>query len=127
MSGERRGRSAAEWATFAVSCLIVLAVVGAIAVQLRDGDRPADPRASAGAIRAVGRMWHVPVRVENRGDRTAAEVQVVVRVGSGPGAAEGEQVVDFLPGHDAEDLVFVFDRRPRPARIEATVASFREP
>lgn len=127
MSGEPRSRSAAEWVTFAVSCLIVLAVVGAIGVQMRDGDRPADPRVAAGAVRAVGPAWHVPVRVENRGDRTAAEVQVVVRIGSGPGALEGEQIVDFLPGHDAEDLVFVFEHHPRPTRIEATVASFREP
>jgi len=44
---DRDGRTAAERVTFAVSCLIVLVVVGLIAGQLAGDEQPPTPTASA--------------------------------------------------------------------------------
>lgn len=125
---ERRGRTAAEWVTFAASCLVLAVVVGAIAVQLSEPRTPASPVATIkGPPRHVGDRYLVDVEVTNEGRATAAEVQVVAELEVGGTRTGGEQIIDFLAGDEHHDLVFIFRDDPAAGELTVEVSGFAEP
>jgi uncharacterized protein (TIGR02588 family) len=124
---KRPARSTAEWTTFAASAVIIAGIAALIAVSAAQHRDPAQPVATiVGEPVAVGGRFHVAVTVENLGDRTAEAVQVIASADIGAERIESDQVVDFLAGGDAEDLVFVFDGDPGDTAA-ATVAGFTVP
>jgi uncharacterized protein (TIGR02588 family) len=122
-------RSAAQWVTFGASALVLLVVVVLIAVQLRGPSHPATPVATIrGEPRHVGSQYQVDVTVTNEGSITAANVQVhaeLVTEGSAPTTAD--QTIDFLAGHEDQDLVFVFTDDPATGELTVEVTSFAVP
>lgn len=129
MTQQREKRTGAEWFTFAVSSLIVLGVVALIAGQMRDGHAPPSISARAVApVREQGGKFYVPVEVTNRGDETAANVQVTVELTvDGETVTEGDQSIDFLAGGDTETLVFAVDDDPEEGELDIQVAGYAEP
>jgi uncharacterized protein (TIGR02588 family) len=127
---ERADRSPAEWVTFGVCSLVLAAVVALIAVQVRGPNEPPAPSAAVtSSPRQVGDSFQVEVTVTNDGDATAANVQVSAElVPAGGGApTTGDQTIDFLAGHEEDDLVFVFPDDPSGGELTVGVTSFAVP
>lgn len=61
-------------------------------------------------VRPMGSDWVVEVEVTNRGDATAASVEV--EGGTAPDVASA--TLDFAPGHGRERLSLVLPARPGP-------------
>lgn len=123
----RPRRSTAEWVTFAVACAVLALVVGAIA-SLRIGGKPPPPAfsVSSSPARQEGGRFHVRAVVENTGDETAENVQVVAELQTGSEApVEAEQVIDFLSGGDQEEVEFVFADDPSSGELSIEVRSFK--
>ena len=126
MSG-RPKRTAAEWTTFVVSCLVLGLVVALVASQAVGADDPPEPVAEVAAIRAVRGRYFVDVTVTNKGDETASAVQVTADLEVQGESATADQTIDFLAGSETEDLVFVFDEAPSTGKLTVVVSGFAIP
>lgn len=123
-----KGRTVTEWTTLAVSALVLLLVIGAVVLELRGEREPATPVATVvGEPERRADRWFVEVEVVNRGDETAAEVQVTASLAVEGEVAEADQVVDFLAGGATEHLTFAFDRDPAEGELSVQVAGFADP
>jgi uncharacterized protein (TIGR02588 family) len=107
--------------------VILLAMVATILNEARHSNDPARPVATVLAHERAGDRYAVRVRVHNQGDLAAANVQVIATLEIDGDTSEGEQTVDFLAAHDAEELVFVFDDDPDDGDLEVEAASFSVP
>jgi uncharacterized protein (TIGR02588 family) len=124
----RERRTAAEWVTFAFSCLVLTVVVGLVTSQLFGSEDPAAPAVTeTGPVESVEGQFHVRVTVDNGGDETAVNVQVTAELTIGDDTTTGDQVIDFLAGGETEELVFVFADDPSTGELVVEVTSFGEP
>lgn len=124
----RPSRTAAEWTTLVVSCSVLLLVGVLVGAQSRTQRTPPAPVAEVvGEPRAVGAAHHVDVRVVNRGDETAANVQVTVELVIDDETITADQTLDFLAGDEESDLVFVFEDDPREGDLSVSVTGFALP
>ena len=124
---DEQGRSPVEWVTFAVSVVIIGIVVALVAVEIPGSKTPPAPVAEPGIVEPRGDHYVVPVVVENRGERTAAEVQVHATLTIDGEEHDGDQVVDFLSGGEVEELEFVFDDDPTEGDLEVRVTGYGLP
>lgn len=120
-------RSVAEWGTFAIASAMLLAVVGYIVVQIPKTAPPAAPAATVSKVSERDGRFFVAVDVENRGGRTAENVQVVATLTIGEDETEGDQVVDFLAGGEMEEVEFVFDDDPASGELTVSVTGYLVP
>jgi len=121
-------RSAPEWITFIVACLVVAVVAGLMVVQaLGSFDPPAPVAEQAGSVRNEKRSYFVPVDVTNHGDETAVQVQVLAELTVDGEVTSGDQVIDFLAGAEVEHLTFVFDTNPADGELVVQVTGFSAP
>lgn len=130
MSAEprRSGRSRAEWTTFSLSVLVVLALLTLIGVESFREDLPPTPAvAMSGPVEPRGDRFHVPVVVTNSGDEAAEAVQIFASLEIDGETIEGNQTVDFLSGGDRAELVFVFDDDPADGDLTIRVAGYTVP
>lgn len=123
----RPGRSAAEWATFAIASALLLALVGYIVVQIPKSKAPAAPAATVSEVTERDGRFFVTVEVDNRGGRTAENVQVVASLTIGEDETEGDQVVDFLAGGEMEEVEFAFDDDPASGELKVSVSGYTVP
>ena len=116
MAGTRKGpksdtgRPVLEWIMGALGLVLTLAAVGLV---LRDAhSRPSPPSLEVRLVEArpMGDQWVAEVEVSNRGDATAASVEV--EGGTGPDVASA--TLDYAPGHGRERLSLVLPARPGP-------------
>lgn len=122
------GRSAAEWTTFAASCLVLLVVVGLIVAQMFGTSTPPAPVAEIRApYREEAGGVHVDVRVINRGDETAANVQITATLEIAGETSTADQTIDFLAGHATQHLVFVFADDPADGTLTVAVTGYSLP
>lgn len=127
MSSDRE-RSTAEWATLAASCVVLLLVVGVIVAQMFAATAPPDPVAEIRPpYRVEAGSFHVSVEVSNRGDKTAANVQVAATLELDGETMTAEQTVDFLAGDATQELVFVFSDDPAAGTLTVNVSSYSLP
>lgn len=124
---ERRERTSAEWVTFGVAVLLLLAVISAILMEAMRSNDPARPVASVERTERVDERYQVTVTVENRGDLAASAVQVRASLEVDGETSEGDQTVDFLAGGNAEELVFYFDENPDDGELTVDVTGFTVP
>jgi uncharacterized protein (TIGR02588 family) len=81
-----------------------------------------------GSSRVVATQTYISAEVTNEGDETAENVQVHAEMKvDDEVVSEAEQIIDFLSGDEAEEVVFVFADMPPNAEVELTVASFKVP
>jgi len=118
-----------EWAVFAVSLLILIGFVGTLVyLASTAGDRPADLVVELGEPQQMSAGFAVPVRVHNRGDRTAEEVRVEITLAQdGKAAQERELTFPFLPRRSERDGFVVFDRDPRCCELSGRATAYEEP
>jgi uncharacterized protein (TIGR02588 family) len=126
MSDEER-RGPAEWVTLAVSLLVVAVVVGLIVREIPGSKRPPAPVAVAGRVEERGDRFVVPVEVENRGQRTAENVQVQATVTIDGEDVTADQTVDFLAGGETESMEFVFTDDPADGDLTVEVTGYLVP
>lgn len=123
-------RSMAEWVTFMVATVLLLALVGVIIYdwQVNQDRPPAFDVAVAESIRITDGRYYVPFVITNTGGRIANGVQVIAELDI-PGQAEetGEQQIDFLSGHEQKEGSFVFNHDPHRGELVVRVASYRLP
>jgi uncharacterized protein (TIGR02588 family) len=124
---ETAERPPLEWVTFGVAVAVILAVVGLIAIEIPQSERPPAPVAEAGIPVERDERFVVPVVVENRGESTAENVQVLATLTIDGEDHEGDQVIDFLSGGEREDLEFVFDDDPGEGELEVRVTGYARP
>ena len=128
MNEEDKGRTPAEWFTFAVSATVLLGVMALVALQIPTEDKPPLPVAritSFGEER--GESYVVVVEVENRGDLTAENIQVSVSLETDEGTVEGDQTIDFLAGEEKHEIEFLFDDNPSSGELDVRVTGYGIP
>lgn len=122
------GRNVAEWVTFGVASAIIALVAGLMVVQsFGSSDPPAPVAERVGAVRDEGGHFFVPVDVTNRGDETAAAVQVIAELTVDGETTSGDQVIDFLGGSEVVHLTFAFDTDPSAGELVVSVTGFSDP
>lgn len=121
------GRTSAEWATFAVSCLVLAVVAALVLSQMIGPHVPAAPQAVIGDLTTVQGVQHVMVEVTNTGDDTATNVQVALETTVGGEKEEADQVIDFLAGGELVRLVFVVGPDIGMEQLVVSVTGFTEP
>lgn len=123
-------RSLAEWVTFWVSALVLLALVGLILYdwQVNQSRPPAFDVAVSDAVRITDGRYYVPFAITNTGGRIANGVQVTAELHIPNQDDEtGEQQIDFLSGHETKAGSFVFSHNPQEGDLTVRVASYRLP
>jgi len=112
-----------EWAIAAFGALLVLATLVYFGIDAIHDDRPPDMVVQLVRTRPASQGWIAEIRVVNRGDATAARVQV-----SGRSADGEERMVEFplVPGRSQRSASMLFPNRPTPP-LEFKVLSFGEP
>jgi len=124
-----RSRLTPERVTFAVAVAVLLALAGAIVVLwVQPREAPTVTVEVVDAVRLVGEQSYVTGEVRNRGDETAAGVQVICElIADGEVIAAGEQLIDFLSGGETESIVFIFDSVAPDPDIRLRIASYKVP
>lgn len=128
-------RSTAEWITFGVSLVIVLAFFGTLVTQaLLTGREPArilvEPRLAE--VRGVEGQYYLPIQIQNEGDQAAADVwiEVVLESTDDTDAPRRETALvhlDFLPGHGSEAGTVVFEADPRRGEVSTGGIGYLKP
>jgi uncharacterized protein (TIGR02588 family) len=125
----RRGRSAAEWTTLAISMILILGLLALVTyVSITGGSEPpiVEARPLPEEIRHEGESYYLPVTVTNRGGRTAEEVLIMAELVTGDGSAEEtEFTLDFLAGGETREGTAVFATDPSSGELTIDVASFQ--
>lgn len=123
-------RTGAEWISFTIAAAIVAALVGLLLWDLV-ANNPVEPaafRVETATPRPESNAHYVDVKVENVGEETAQNVQVMAELTKdGMTIAEGDQTVDFLSGGESIELTFVFEPDPRDGELTVRVAGHEVP
>ena len=102
-----------EWTVFGVSALLIAAIIGGLLYgEVSRPDGPPDLRVRTGPIRQTSFGFAVPVDVENRGGKAAANVEVEVAAGEGQDAPTGTLTLTFVPASAVRTGEVVFTTRP---------------
>ncbi|HEY9860158.1 MAG TPA: TIGR02588 family protein [Candidatus Obscuribacterales bacterium] len=123
-------RSPAEWITFIIASLILLAIAGLVVYEwlAKEKEPPVLSVTPSSAIREVQGNFYLPFAVTNTGGGTAESVQVIAEVRvNGEVEESGEQQIDFLSSGETEAGAFIFTRNPRDGELVLRVASYKLP
>jgi uncharacterized protein (TIGR02588 family) len=127
---ERRGRSPAELIAFAISVILIVAVVGLTAyLSLARGDSPpvidAAPRTAE--VRHEDGSYYLPIDVTNRGSETVVAVLVQAELSSAGETQNAELTIDFLASGETAEGTVVFTTDPATGDLKVEVVSFQPP
>jgi len=123
-------RSPAEWTTFGIALLILVAIVGLVVYKwfTQKNEPPVLSVKPNSEIREAPGQFYVPFSVTNTGGETAESVQVIAELSiNGEVEESGEQQIDFLASGEMEEGAFVFSRDPRKGELVVRVASYKLP
>jgi uncharacterized protein (TIGR02588 family) len=127
---ERRGRSPAELVAFAISVILIVAVVGLTAYLSRaKGDNPPviDAAPRTGEVRHEDDSYYLPIDVTNRGSETVEAVLVQAELNGGGEAQTAELTIDFLASGETAEGTMVFATDPRTGELTVGAVSFLPP
>lgn len=127
---EQHGRSLAEWVTFGVAALVLIAIVSLVIYDwvATPATPPVIELTQSGEVREVNGQYYVPFRIENVGGITAEAVQLIAELKiDGDVEESGEQQIDFLAGDESEEGAFVFSRNPGEGELILRVGSYKMP
>ena len=117
---EKSVREKLSWLQCVCALLGLVVTVAAIAVLARSAfadHRPPDLTVLPEALRPVEAGWALEVKVLNKGDMTAAAVEI-------EGEADGEKSgarLDYVPGRGEKRATLVFSSEEKPrARVRVT-------
>lgn len=123
-------RSPAEWITFTIASLILLAIAGLVVYEwlAKEKQPPLLTVTPSAAIREAQGNFYLPFAVTNTGGSTAESVQVIAELRvNGEVEESGEQQIDFLSSGETEAGAFIFTRNPRDGELVLRVASYKLP
>ncbi|HEY9749970.1 MAG TPA: TIGR02588 family protein [Allocoleopsis sp.] len=123
-------RSLAEWITFTIASLILLAIAGLVVYEwlATEKEPPLLSVTTNAAPREDQGNYYIPFTVANTGGETAESVQVIAELRvNGEVEEAGEQQIDFLSGGETEAGAFIFTRNPRDGELVLRVASYKLP
>jgi uncharacterized protein (TIGR02588 family) len=118
-------RTAAEWVTFSVSVLILLALVGLVIFQaLTRGNRPSTIKVEPmlQEVRQSEGAFYLPITITNDGDEAVGDVEVQMSLASE--GSEPETVaftVQFLAGGESQEETVVFSKDPSKGELSQVV------
>lgn len=124
------GKNALEWTVFGLSLLLVTATFGWLVYQaLHLGTAPPRLEISLGAPVKAGTQMLVPVKVENRGDSTAAGVEIEVERRSGKSGAKETASFSFahLPRSSQREGWVAFEAPLHQDELSAKIVGYEEP
>lgn len=115
---------ALEWIAAALGLIIVLAVVGVLLIEIRQGGTDDVPRLEARveAVTAVPGGHVARIVVANAAGQTAAAVQVEGKLGEETASA----TVDYVPGHSEARGGLMFKGDPREG-VDLAVLGYELP
>lgn len=123
-------RSPAEWITFTIASLILLAIAGLVVYEwlAKIKQPPLLSVTLSATTREVQGNYYIPFVVKNSGGETAESVQVIAELRvNGEVEETGEQQIDFLSSGETEAGAFIFTRNPRNGELVLRVASYKSP
>lgn len=127
---EQHGRSLAEWVTFGVAALVLIAIVSLVIYDwvATPATPPVIELTQSGQARQINGQYYVPFRIKNIGGITAEAVQLIAELKiDGDVEESGEQQIDFLAGDESEEGAFVFSRNPGEGELILRVGSYKMP
>ena len=87
-----------EWTVFAISAVLILAVVGFLAYESATiGKKPPDIHLHIGQVEPRQGYFAVPLEVTNTGDQTAEGVHLEVVLKTSEGEERADLEIQFLP------------------------------
>lgn len=126
----KQPRSLAEQVSFGIAASMLAILVGLVCylwLGKREPEVP-NPVVTVKPTQELLGQFHVPFELTNKGDNTAASVQVVAELSMKGAIAEtGEQQIDFLSSHETESGAFIFSQDPRKGKLVVRVASYKIP
>jgi uncharacterized protein (TIGR02588 family) len=128
-AGKAADIPAAEWAVAAVGFIVVVSVIGFVLYQaMTNESSPPDIRLSVQSVRPLQQGYVVEIRVDNRGDTTAAGLQIEGTLRDGSGNEErAEAGVDYVPSHSTVTTGLFFRGDPRAGKLDLRPLGYRQP
>jgi uncharacterized protein (TIGR02588 family) len=122
-------KNALEWTVFAVSLLLIAAVVGALVLEAaRSHDTPPVLRIHTGTATEAAGAWRVPVAITNEGDTTAEGARIEVTLENGGREVErAELTIAFIPRKSKREGWVTFRHDPRCCEVLARATGFENP
>jgi len=111
---QKRGKGVTrlQWACALAGLVVTLAAAGVLALSAFSSPAPATLHITSETVRRSTQGWVVDVLVSNRGDLTAAAVDIEGQVGD----QRASTSLDYVPGRGETraSLVFSGEERPEP-------------
>ncbi|AFY52666.1 TIGR02588 family protein [Rivularia sp. PCC 7116] len=128
---QEQKRTIAEWATFCIASSILLGVIGLVSftwIKQPAQKPPALVVTNNKPLRKVNEQYYVHFEVINKGEETAASVQVIAELRlNGKVEETGEQQIEFLSRGEKETGAFVFTKNPNQGELILRIASYKSP
>lgn len=122
-------RNCAEWITFIISSLILLALIGLILYDwlLSQQSPPILQVEPQAAVEIREGQYYQPFTLKNTGGNFAESVQVIasLTIDSPEDLEVGEQEISFLAAGEKKSGYFIFTHDPREGELSVRVASYR--
>ena len=123
------GRKLAEWVTFAISALLVLAVAGYLAFEATRDDEPTVPidvRVLSDQGSQKNNGYVIPVEVHNRGRRTLRALQLRLSYLAGDGSEQADDfTIDYLSEQAKQTVYIYLDRQPGESPITVRPVAYQ--
>ncbi|CAN7618147.1 TIGR02588 family protein [Phenylobacterium sp. LjRoot164] len=127
-AAESGSTPALEWGSATLGALLLFATLGFLLWDALSGrDAPPDLKVSALAVRAVEGGHLVEFRVENGGDRPAAQVEVEGELSSGGEPDTAGATFDYVPAGSARTGGLFFREDPRQGALTLTAKGYADP
>lgn len=124
----RPPRSAAEWISFAVAAVVLLALMGSIGwLGLQPTGAAVLRVEPTGSVRESAGLRYLSATISNEGHEPVEAVLVVAEATVDGEKVEAEQSIDFLSGGEQEEVVFLFEATVPPEAVTYRVASYKLP
>ena len=117
-----------EWAVFAISLALILAVVGILVTSGTTSGRAApELRVQAGSASATAGGHQIPIRVRNEG-QSVEEARIEVSLLEGDTVVErAELILAFVPEKSEREGWVIFQRDPQCCKVRARAVAFEKP
>lgn len=117
-----------EWIAAGVGAVLILVVLSIIVLDMaRMRDAPPDFIVRSIGSQRVGQGHVLQIRIENRGERPAAQVEVEGRLDHAAGVETASVTFDDVPGGSSRTGGLLFKSNPQDGAIELSAKSFTDP
>lgn len=122
-------KNAVEWSVFAVSAIVVVAIVGyLVSAALREKNAPPDLHITTGEAVATRAGHRLQVAVKNTGDTSAEQVRIEIALRRADEEVETAELDIVYVPRKSERIGFVtFRNDPRCCEVTARAMSYDAP